>query len=95
MAIEWANSVVFLLLGYVGLGLLVAPLVVFWGAPRFDSAVSGSSRGFRLIVIPGVVLLWPILVFRSIRGGGESPIESNAHRRAAREAAPLQGAPRS
>ncbi|MGE0638904.1 MAG: hypothetical protein AB7G12_03385 [Thermoanaerobaculia bacterium] len=53
------------------------------GIERIDPAARGASRGFRLIVLPGAVALWPLLLRRWVRGA-PPPAESNAHRRAAR-----------
>ena len=75
--------------GYLALGLVFAVLFVLLGVQRVDPAARGSSWGFRLVVIPGVALLWPLLLSRWWRGR-ETPVERNAHRRAAaRQAAPV------
>ena len=59
---------------------------------RVDAAARESSWGFRLLIVPGVALLWPLFVWRLLRGKGV-PVESNAHRDLASGAAP--GATRS
>ena len=50
--------------GYLALGLLFAvPFVVRW-AGRLDGAAQAGSWGFRLLIVPGAVLLWPLLAAR-------------------------------
>jgi hypothetical protein len=69
---------------YAGLGLLFAIAFLARGVGRIDPAARDASWGFRLVVLPGVVTLWPLLARRWWRGATAPPVESNAHRRAAR-----------
>lgn len=64
---------------YVGAGVLfVVPFLVF-GAARVDPTTTGSSWGFRLVVIPGIAALWPLLGWRWLRHR-PPPVERNPHR---------------
>ncbi len=47
---------------YLTLGLLFAIPFVWKGAPAIDSAAKGTAISFRLLLIPGATLLWPILL---------------------------------
>jgi hypothetical protein len=51
--------------------LIVGVAFAVWfgarGAGRLDPAATGSTLGFRLLLLPGAALLWPYLVFR-LRG---------------------------
>jgi hypothetical protein len=67
---------------YAALGLLFAVAFLARGIERLDPGAHGSGWGFRLIVLPGVLAFWPLLLRRWIAGPGV-PVESNAHRRAA------------
>jgi hypothetical protein len=67
---------------YAGAGLLFAVPFLLRGVERIDPAARGATPGFRLIVLPGVVALWPILLRRWI-AGAPPPRERNAHRDAA------------
>ena len=65
---------------YAAAGLVFAIAFVLRGVERIDPAAKGASWGFRLIVLPGVVALWPLLLRRWISGA--PPAEKNAHRAA-------------
>lgn len=70
---------------YLAPGLALAALALARGLERLDPATRGASLGFRLIVAPGLVALWPLLARRILRGG-PPPVETTAHRRQARGA---------
>jgi hypothetical protein len=53
------------------------------GISRLDDAAKGTGPGFRLIIFPGTVAFWPLLLFRLVKGT-HRPAEKNAHRNAAR-----------
>ena len=80
--IEIAPWLVRALGAYAALGLLFAVAFVVRGIERLDPGAHGSGWGFRLMVLPGVVAFWLLLLRRWLAGGG-LPVESNAHRRAA------------
>lgn len=61
-------------------GLLFAALFVWFGVQRLDSEARGSGTAFRLLILPGVIAFWPMLLVRWIRGVDEPPIERNPHR---------------
>ncbi|HKD04621.1 MAG TPA: hypothetical protein VKB79_01855 [Bryobacteraceae bacterium] len=58
-AAEWFVN---LLTAYGALGVLFAVAFVTKGISRVDPAAKGSGTGFRLIVFPGTVALWPLLL---------------------------------
>lgn len=71
---------------YAAVGLVFAIAFVWKGAGKIDPAAVEGTIGFRLLIVPGTIALWPILARRWLRGEGP-PEECNAHRDAAREAA--------
>ena len=84
MIVTIANVLVLLFLVYAGFGLVFAFPFVFRGVNRIDRVALGSTWGFRLIILPGVVVLWPLLLRRWV-ADDPPPRERNAHRdRAAR-----------
>jgi hypothetical protein len=83
-ALELANVLVAVAGIYLALGLLFAVPFSLAGAAKIDPGAREGTWGFKLIVLPGAVALWPLLLRRWIAGRPEPPAESNAHRRAAR-----------
>jgi len=47
---------------YLIFGVVFALAFVLFGVERVDATAHGSTPGFRLIIIPGAMLLWPILL---------------------------------
>jgi hypothetical protein len=75
-----ANLLVLGLLSYAGLGFLFALAFVTLGVQRLDAEARGTGVGFRLIIIPGTIAFWPLLLRRWLRGVAEPPLERNPHR---------------
>ena len=74
-----------ILLGiYLLCGLVFAIPFVLAGVGKIDPHAKHGSWGFRLLIIPGTMALWPLLARRWLKGVNEPPEENNAHRRAAR-----------
>ncbi len=73
---------------YLAVGLVVAVALELRGLARLDAAVTGSSWGFRFVIFPGLVALWPLFLRRWVLGSSEPPEERNAHRNATRGARP-------
>ncbi len=85
-AVAVATWSVRLVAAYLACGLVFAIPFLARGAARIDPGAREGTWGFRLMVLPGVVALWPLLLRRWLAGRGEPPVESNAHRRAAARA---------
>jgi hypothetical protein len=68
---------------YVLLGVVFAlPFAVSW-VGRIDPHAAAGTWGFRVVIVPGVIALWPLLASRLIRRRREPPDEWTAHRRRA------------
>jgi len=65
---------------YATLGVLFALAFVTTGISRVDSEAKGSAWGFRVIIFPGVVAFWPLLLSRWVRGIAEPPTQRDPHR---------------
>lgn len=74
-----------ILLGlYLAAGLFfVVPFIVV-GVKKIDPHAASASWGFRLLIVPGAMAFWPLLLHRWMTGVQEPPEESTAHRRFAR-----------
>lgn len=57
---------------YAAVGILFAIAFVTIGISRVDPVAKNTTVGFRLIVLPGAALLWPLLLRRWI-GEGRHP----------------------
>lgn len=68
-AAEWTIR---LLTGYVLTGVLFGIPYVSVGIVRADPVARGTGLGFRLLVLPGVVAFWPLLLYRWLRRGNSS-----------------------
>lgn len=73
---------------YAICGLLFAAPFVLVGVNRIDPHAAHSSWGFRLLIIPGTVAFWPLLLSRWMKGVHEPPEENNPHRAAAQKVSP-------
>ena len=77
-----AAAILILLGVYLAGGLFFAIFFALTGAGRIDPHALRGSRGFRVLIIPGAMALWPLLLRRWMSGRREPPDESNAHRSA-------------
>ncbi|MGE0789830.1 MAG: hypothetical protein AB7S26_29425 [Sandaracinaceae bacterium] len=59
-----ADVVIYAVLGYLGLGALFALPFAFVLAPRTVGGAAGTSIAFRALIVPGCVVLWPLVVWR-------------------------------
>lgn len=65
---------------YLGAGLLFAVPFLAKRIQNTDPSAENSSIGFRLMALPGVVLLWPMLARRWVAGINQPPQERSPHR---------------
>ena len=79
--VTWSLAV---LAAYLGLGVLFAVTFVLRWVGRIDPDAAQGSAGFRALIFPGAVALWPLLVRRLAQGAAGLPVERTPHRRAAR-----------
>ncbi len=81
---EQAIGILFVVVGvYLLIGLVFAVPFVTRGVGRIDPVAREGTWGFRLLIIPGILVFWPLLARRWQSGSTEPPCECNAHRRAA------------
>ncbi|MEM7069343.1 MAG: hypothetical protein AAF478_10715 [Pseudomonadota bacterium] len=58
-----ADTLVYLIMLYLGAGLAVAAVFILFGIERVEPHARGSL-GFRPLLIPGLTLLWPLVLWR-------------------------------
>lgn len=73
------------LAGYAAVGAAFALVFVTRGIGQLDPNAQGTGVGFRVLIVPGVVALWPVLAARWIHSPGSDHAPSEAgtrtHRR--------------
>jgi len=65
---------------YLLLGVVFAVPFAFRWVNRIDPVAARGTLGFRLLIVPGSVLLWPLVISRVLRGTTAPPVERSAHR---------------
>ena len=58
-----AETIVWLVEGYLAIGLAVAACFLIFGIERVEPYSKGSL-GFRPLLVPGLCLLWPLVLWR-------------------------------
>jgi hypothetical protein len=82
-------AIFLILLGiYLACGFLFAIPFVLTGVTKIDPHAKPGRWGFRLLIIPGSMAFWPLLLHRWRKGVSEPPEERNAHRQAAKGITP-------
>ncbi len=67
MSVTLATIVVRALYAYLLVGCAFAVGFVSSAVNRLDPVAAHGTRGFRALIFPGVVLLWPLLALRLLR----------------------------
>lgn len=74
--VEWLIKVV---RAYLFAGLIFSAFFLVFGIQRVDPDAEGWRIGFRLVILPGLCVFWPLFAVRWVRGK-RKPVERNAHR---------------
>ncbi len=87
-----AGWIVLTCYGYLAVGLPFGLWFALRGVNRVDPDAAAGSWGFRVLILPGSVALWPCLLRSWLRAqaGRGLPLERGPHRNAARSAAELR-----
>lgn len=75
-----AAAFLILLGAYLACGLVFAIPFALVGVKKIDPHAAHGSWGFRLLIVPGTMAFWPLLLRRWATGAKEPPEECNAHR---------------
>ncbi len=91
VGIAVVQGVINALRAYVFAGFIFSVFFVLFGVQRVDPDARGwKNIGFRLMIMPGMCVFWPLFAVRLVRGK-QRPTERNAHRVAAAHHHPAQG----
>lgn len=63
-----ADLILMVFSGYALVGLLFALAFAFRGAGAIDATAKSGTVGFRLLILPGAAVLWPVLLTRWVAG---------------------------
>jgi hypothetical protein len=69
---------------YLACGFMFAVPFALFGVGTVDSHAAHGSWGFRLSIIPGTMVLWPLLLRRWVTGVHGPPEECSPHRACSR-----------
>ena len=69
---------------YCAAGICFAIPFVIFGVGKIDPHAAHGSWGFRVLIIPGAMALWPLLLRRLVDDKKSPPEERTAHRLAAK-----------
>ena len=64
---------------YLLVGVIFAVPFAFAGAKKVDPAAEEGTLGFKLLILPGSAVFWPLLLKRWMKGE-QPPEEKSAHR---------------
>jgi hypothetical protein len=68
MSLALATALASALGFYLVLGLLYGLYFISFGAGVMVPAARGAGLGFRLMILPGAIMFWPVLLARLIKG---------------------------
>lgn len=54
---------------YLAAGAVFALAFLLFGLTRIDHGAKGAGLGFRLMILPGLIALWPLMLIRWLSGG--------------------------
>ena len=74
-----AEALLVLAATYLGIGLVFALAFVGVGVARIDRGAASGTLGFRVLILPGTVALWPLLARRWLAARHEPPEQRDAH----------------
>ncbi|ESQ74959.1 hypothetical protein [Asticcacaulis sp. AC402] len=68
LSLEGAELFWRLVLSYMGIGLVVGMALCLGLVGRFDPVAARAPWNVRLLFLPGMILLWPLMIIKAIKG---------------------------
>lgn len=65
------NVLLLIVAAYLVVGLVFAIPFVIKGVTKIDEGAHGSTWGFRMIIIPGTIVFWPLLLKRWLKASNK------------------------
>ena len=62
MLVTIVTLILIVLAVFIGAGILFTFFFLTKGLQKIDEGVHGASIGFRIIIIPGCIVFWPVLL---------------------------------
>ena len=66
MSLFAADLVLGLLAAYLAAGVLVAVALLLGGLRRIDTAAAAAPMRVKLLLVPGMIVLWPLMLRRGL-----------------------------
>ena len=78
----FVQIILILILIYLLLGVLFAIPFLLKGLAKVDDGAHGGTIGFKIIIIPGVIVLWPLLLKKWMKNWnhGDTKAQRNTER---------------
>jgi hypothetical protein len=83
MAAAIATGILILTAIYLSCGVLFIFFFFRKGLHAIDEGTQGASAGFKIIIIPGVIVFWPLLLKKWMKAAGEQKNCMPAEKKAA------------
>ena len=58
------DVLVYIFLAYLAIGVLFSIAFVVKGVDAIDNEAARSPKTFRIVLVPGAILLWPVLIIK-------------------------------
>lgn len=68
MSVEWAEAVVGIIALYAAIGVAFAVVFLWAGLRRLDPVAADGPFRFKLLIAPGIAVLWPAMMLLWVRG---------------------------
>ena len=63
---------------YLAIGVLFVIPFLVRGISKVDEDAHGGTTGFKIIIIPGVIVFWPVLLKKWLRVKNNNPTETQS-----------------
>lgn len=70
MSLAWAEGVLAVLAVYLAVGAICAAVIAVKGLERIDAGAQGMPWSARLLILPGLVALWPLMLMKCLQQKG-------------------------